>query len=114
MRIAVVLEHTKEPIEAHVDARRLNHLGIEWIKSHSPSIKFGANVAVRKKHERRLLVRSTHLGEASSSRLVLPNSRGPNATALEIIDYGGVNIGTQQDFVLYDSDALVVGDMYVP
>jgi len=36
------------------------------------------------------------------------------ATALESTRYVGINVDTQQDFVLYDSEARYVADMYIP
>ncbi|MFT6535107.1 MAG: hypothetical protein ACJAS7_001152 [Alpinimonas sp.] len=46
-RILVVIEQPKVAVDAHVNARRLDHLGGIGLKANAPGIEFGTNVAVR-------------------------------------------------------------------
>ena len=44
--IAVVLEHPEEPVEPHVDARRLDHRRVERVDPHPSGVDLGPDVLV--------------------------------------------------------------------
>src|SRR5690606_33487071 len=49
-RVLVVVEEAEIPIEAHVDARRLDHLRLVRVEADSAGGKFCSDVAVAEKH----------------------------------------------------------------
>ena len=56
-RILVVVEQPEVAVEAHVDARRLDHGGVIGVEPDPPSLEFGLDVAVGEQHEKRLAER---------------------------------------------------------
>ena len=50
VRVAVILEHPEEPVEAHVDARRLHHGLVVGLEHDAPAVDLGADVTVTQKH----------------------------------------------------------------
>ena len=49
-RVLVVVEQPEELVEAHVDARRLDHLEVERVEADAPADEFGPDVAVGEQH----------------------------------------------------------------
>src|SRR5882757_9810536 len=54
VRVAVVLEHPEEPVQAHINARRLHHRRLIRVHAHAPVVDLGPDVLVREKHPPRL------------------------------------------------------------
>jgi hypothetical protein len=53
--ILVIIKKPKKPIEANINTGGLNHVKVERVKSHTTGAEFTANIAVRKKHDTRLV-----------------------------------------------------------
>src|SRR5262245_32014987 len=50
----MILENPEEAIQPDVDARRLHHLGVEWLQLDALLLDLGKDVAIGKKHDRNL------------------------------------------------------------
>ena len=50
VRVAVVLERAEEPVEPDVDARRLDHRGLEGLEGDPAGVELGQDVAVAQQH----------------------------------------------------------------
>ena len=64
VRVAVVLEHPEEPVETHIDARRLEHRGIPRLQGDPPLGHLGQDVSVAQKHALSLMVTGPGPGDA--------------------------------------------------
>ena len=49
--VAVVVEEPEVLVQAHVDARRLDHRRVPGVQAHPPGLDLGPDVPVREQHE---------------------------------------------------------------
>jgi hypothetical protein len=47
----MVFKDSEEAVEADINARRLDHLRIEWFDLDPASLNFGGDIAITEKHE---------------------------------------------------------------
>ncbi len=52
--VAGVVEHPEQPVEAHIDARRLDESSVERVQREAPAVDGGMDVAVGEQHTARL------------------------------------------------------------
>ena len=79
VRVAMVLEHSEEPVKTHVDARRLEHRGIPRLQGDPSLGHLGQDVSVAQKHAPSLMVSGSGLGMSCGEQcgvvVVRPSSR---------------------------------------
>ena len=79
VRVAVVLEHSEEPVKTYVDARRLEHRGIPRLQGDPSLGHLGQDVSVAQKHAPSLMVSGSGLGMSCGEQcgvvVVRPSSR---------------------------------------
>ena len=69
-RVLVVVEQPEEPVEPHVDARRLDHLAVERLEPDAPGVEFGPDVAVAQQHWARTIDAPVRLVSARHADVV--------------------------------------------
>ena len=79
--VLVVVEQAEVPVEAHVDARGLNHLGVRRFETDAPGCQFGLDVAIGEKHEVSLSGRRLLRLRKSPGVNSFPASRGCSSMA---------------------------------
>jgi hypothetical protein len=53
-RVLVVVEEPEEPVDAHIDTRRLNHRRLEGVDPHPPRVDLRADVTVAEQHRNKV------------------------------------------------------------